>query len=165
MWIPKLTSLLRGAILFVLGFCCCLFGQHLLHSPSDRASHRTEEIRVTSPDGRFDAVLVNESYGGALGGIDWYLYVVRKGRAAPVDPDKALFWADSLRGEKVAWREAHLIELQYDRAEILKLRNLWALDMIERVGSAGEGDYHVEIRLAPTSPDFSLLQPNGEFSH
>jgi hypothetical protein len=69
-----------------------------------------------------------------------------------------------MRGEKVAWRQAHLLELQYDRARIVKFRNLWSLHMIEGVGAAGEGDYSVEIRLAPTSADFSVLQPNGEFT-
>jgi hypothetical protein len=169
MWKPKLRSLFAGALLFalvfVLGFCCCLFGSRLIGGSFNRGSHRTEEMRVTSPDGQFDAVLVSDYWGGAIGGIEWYLYVVRKGHAAPADPDKAMVWGESMRGEKVAWRQAHLLELQYDHALIVTLRNLWALDMVEGVGSHGEGNYYVEIRLAPTSPDFSLLQPNGEFAH
>jgi len=163
MWKPKL-SLFAGFLLLVVGFCCCLLGSRLLRGSSDRPPDRHEETRVTSPDGQFDAVLVSDYWGGALGGIEWYLYVVRKGHAAPADPDEALFWGESMRGEKVAWRQAHLLELQYDRARIVKFRNLWSLHMIEGVGSAGEGDYSVEIRLAPTSADFSVLQPNGEFA-
>jgi hypothetical protein len=163
MWKPKL-SLFAGFLLLVVGFCCCLLGSRLLRGSSDRPPDRHEEMRVTSPDGQFDAVLVSDYWGGALGGIEWYLYVVRKGHAAPADPDEALFWGESMRGEKVAWRQAHLLELQYDRARIVKFRNLWSLHMIEGVGAAGEGDYSIEIRLAPTSADFSVLQPNGEFA-
>jgi len=161
----KLDVLFVGVFLLVLGFCCCLFGPRLLRAPSGGGVKRSEEMRVTSPDDRFDAVLVRDSYGGALGGIEWYAYIVRKGRSAPSDSDKAVFWAESLRGENILWKRPHLVELQYDHALIVKLRNLWALDMIEGVGSAGEGDYYVEVRLDPTSPDFSLLQPNGEFGH
>jgi len=164
MWKPQLSSLFVGILFFALGFCLCLFGPRLLRGRSDRGLNRTEEMRVTSPDGRFDAVVVSDYWGGALGGIEWYLYVVRKDHAAPVEPDRAIFWGESMRGEKVLWKQPHLIELQYDHAEIVKFRNLWALHEIEGVGTYGEKDYDVEVRLAPNSPDFSLLQPSGEFA-
>ena len=156
---------LVGFLFFVVGFSCCFFGPTLLRGRADRGSKLTEEMRVRSPDGQLDAVIVSDYWGEAIGGIEWYLYVVRKGHAIPTGPDQAIFWGESMRGEKIRWKQPHLIELQYDRALIMKFRNLWGLHEIETVGTYGEGDYDVEVRLSPTSPDFSLLQSNGEFQH
>jgi hypothetical protein len=122
-------------------------------------------MRVTSRDGQFDAIIVSDYWGGALGGIEWYVYIVRKGQSASANPDKSVFWGEGMRGEKVIWEQAHLLKIQYDRAEIEKFRNLWGLYEIENVGAYGQRNYDIEIRLAPTSQDFSLLQPNGEFAH
>ena len=37
----------------------------------------TEEGRTTDPTGRFDAVLLVESYGGAVGGgVNWYVSII-----------------------------------------------------------------------------------------
>jgi len=121
--------------------------------------------RVTSPDGAFDAVLVLESYSGAVGGMDWIVYIVRNGKAAPTGPGKAFFEASEMEGGKLIWKYPHLLEIQYDRAEIEKFRNVWGLDQIEDVGSTGEREYFVEIRLAPSSADFSILTPSGGFRH
>lgn len=166
MWKPKLRPIVTGALLFLLGISCCWFVPRLLSSifPVSPA-HSSEDLRVTSPDGQFDAVMVYETYGGAIGGTDWFLYIVRKGRPAPTDHEKALFWADSLRGEKISWNQPHLLEFQYDRAQIVKFRNLWGLYEIEDVGAYGQRDFDIELRLAPTSPDYSLLRANGEFAH
>jgi hypothetical protein len=125
----------------------------------------SELSRVTSPDGAFDAVLVTEGYGGAVGGVDWFAYIVRKGQPAPSGPAKAFFDASELEGGKLIWKNRHLIEIHYDRAEIERFRNVWGLHEIEDVGSAGEREYFVEIRLAPSSPDFSILTPEGNFRH
>jgi hypothetical protein len=59
-------------LVFALGICVCAFGAQLLHllfGPS--ASDRQEELRATSPGGRFDAVMTREGYGGAVGGFTW----------------------------------------------------------------------------------------------
>jgi hypothetical protein len=40
-------------------------------------------------------------------------------------------------------------------------RNEWGLHEVEKVGSTGEGDYVVEIRLVPASAT-SLLTPTGD---
>lgn len=125
-------------------------------------SKDSEELRVTSPNGQFDAVLVRLDAGGAAGGWDYYVYIVAKGKAV-FTSEHSILYAGTLRGEKLAWAQAHLLNIQYDVADIHEFRNLWGLSEIQNLGSTGEGDYLVEIRLAPTSQDFSLLNATGEF--
>ena len=122
-----------------------------------------EEARVTSPNGRLDAVLVREDGGGAAGGWEWYVYVVAKGSAVDERNSHSIFNAGTLRGEKIVWNQQHLLEIRYDIAGINQFRNLWGSDEIHNVGSTGEREYLVEIRLVPSSQDFSLLTPDGGF--
>ena len=74
-----------------------------------------------------------------------------------------VFQAGKMRGEKLTWSEPHLIELCYDVALIEHFRNLWSLDEIGDAGALGERDYHVEIRLVPSTTSYSLLNPDGRF--
>jgi hypothetical protein len=122
----------------------------------------SEVARVTSPNGQLDAVIIREDGGGAAGGWEWYAYIVAK--ASGVDQRKAhsIFHAGSLTGQKLVWSQAHLLEIHYGIADIEEFRNLWGLSEIQNVGSVGERDYLVEIRLVP-SADFSLLAPDGRF--
>ena len=124
---------------------------------------RVEEARVTSPDSQLDAVVIRESYGGALGGFEWNVFIVPKGNETPTDNRRAVFQAPTLTAEKLVWNQAHLLEIHYDVAHIERFRNLWGLWEVRDVGSRGERDYEVEIRLVPSSPDFSILTPNGSF--
>lgn len=125
-------------------------------------SKEAEELRITSPNGQLDAVLVRQDAGGAGGGWDYYVYIVAKGKRVITNAHSVLY-AGTLRGEKLVWADPHLLNIQYDIANIHEFRNLWGLSEIQAVGGAGEGDYLVEIRLAPTSKDFSLLSSSGEF--
>ena len=153
-----------GVLCFLLGLSLCILHSPLLRpvSHSD-ASGGEEEMRVTSPDGLLDAVMVREMRGGAVGGIDWRVFIVRKGNPVPDNWRSVVFRSDKLNGEKLVWRQPHLLEIHYDFADINHFHNLWALDQIEDVGPTGEHDYFVEVRLAPSSPDFSYLTPNGDF--
>ena len=122
-----------------------------------------EEMRIPCPENDLDAVMIRESYGGAAGGHEWYVFINTKGSPIPADYNKTIFHAPTLTGEKLIWRDPHLLEVHYDVAHIEQFRNLWSLDEVRKVGSAGEGDYLVEIRLVPSSENFSLLNPGGKF--
>jgi len=117
-----------------------------------RSSDGTEAMRVTSPDGKLDAVLVEDNAGGALGGIFWYLYVVPKGKTAPSDATRRLFFADELTKGTIVWNKPHLIEIHYDRASIMQFRNISTSDE--------NGLEYVELRLVPTA-EYSLMTPQG----
>jgi hypothetical protein len=145
------------AICFLAG--CGESGQ----SPKTRIFLGSEVARVTSPNGQLDAVMIRDDGGGAAGGWEWYVYIVAKASGVDQGKSHAIFHAGTLTGERLKWSQAHLLEIHYDIADIEEFRNLWGLDEIQTVGSAGEHDYLVEIRLVPSSLDFSLLTPDGRF--
>jgi hypothetical protein len=122
-----------------------------------------EKQRVTDPSGQFDAVLLLESWGGPIGEINWYICIVEKGRSA-ASVQEASIVASDVRGAKLVWRQPHLLEFQYERAMILEFTNLWGSNEIKPKAAFSGGDpYWVEIRLAPTSPGFSLVTPDNDF--
>jgi hypothetical protein len=125
---------------------------------------RVEEVRLTSPDGRFDAVITRETVGGSLGGVYWNAFVVPKGDALPKDDQNSLLYAEVLKGEKLVWKQNHLLEIHYDIAHIEQFRNLWGSNELRGRGQGWRrGDYLVEVRLVPTSSDFSFLNSDGDF--
>jgi hypothetical protein len=91
------------------------------------------------------------------------VYIVAKGNVAGGRHTQPVIRAGTLRNQNLTWSQAHLLDFHYDVAHIKEFRNLWALDEIQDVGSLGERDYLVEIRLVPSSPEFSLLTPDGGF--
>jgi len=129
-------------------------------APSSGKLSGDEQARVTSPDGLFDAVLLREDGGGAGGGWEWYVYIAEK--AKPVEEGSAylIFNAGTLTGEKLVWKQPHLLEIQYNIADINQFRNLAVKHPIV---NGVQRDYLAEIRLAPISQDFSLLNPDGTY--
>jgi len=153
-----LVTLCAGAAICIL-IGCGESGQ----SAKTKLLLGSEEARVTSPNGQLDAVLIRDDGGGAAGGWEWYVYIVAKGSG--VDESKAhpVFNAGTLTGEKLVWGQEHLLEIQYDIAYINQFKNIWGSSEIHDAGSLGEREYLVEIRLAPSHSDFSLLTPGGTF--
>ena len=133
-------------------------------SPSTVGSGaRVEEVRVASPDGRYDAVITRESIGGVLGGVYWNVFIVPKGAGTAEENDRnTILNAAVMRGEKLLWKQRHLLEIHYDIAHIEQFRNLWGSNELEG-RSPREGDYLVEARLVPSSSDFSFLTSDGGF--
>jgi hypothetical protein len=139
---------------FVVGLCAGIVGHRALTMilNTATASHATEAMRVTSPDGKLDAVLVVDTGGGALGGVFWYVYVVPKGEAVPKDKTGQLLLADELTKGTIVWNKAHLIEIHYDKASIMHFRNVST--------TSENGLEYVELRLVPSS-EYSLMTPEG----
>jgi hypothetical protein len=122
----------------------------------------SETLRVTAPNGQLDAVLVTDTYGPAAGGgVDSNVYIVLKG-ASVHKSEHPLFRADPMTGGKLVWGHDHFLEIHYDIANIHEFRNLWGLREAANVGSTGERDFMVEIRLVPANGT-SALTPNGSF--
>ena len=104
-----------------------------------------------------------ETVGPVLGGsVYWNVFIVPKGAAAPKDDKNSVFTASVLRGEKLVWKQNHLLEVHYDLAEIEEFQNVWGSYELQGRGWR-PGDYLAEVRLAPSSPDFSFLTPDGDF--
>ena len=109
-------------------------------------------------------MLTQDLYGGAVGGVDSEVYIVRKGAPVKLDTAYTILQADPFTKAKLVWKQDHLLQIYYDVAHIRGFRNLWCLHEIENVGSTGERDFDVEIRLEPLG-DFSILAPDGSFRH
>lgn len=161
MKIPRIGKLSPRPTVMTLGMAIVV---GFLASCEGRTYNKwVEEARVTSPDGRFDAVVTREStIGGALGSLYWNVFIVPKGDAAPKDDKHSVLTATVLSGEKLVWKQSHLLEVRYDIANIEEFRNLWGEDEVQDRGWR-KGDYLAEVRLVPSSPDFSLLTPDGDF--
>jgi hypothetical protein len=132
-------------------------------APKNRIFLGSEEARVSSPNGQLDAVIIREDGGGAAGGWEWYVYIVAKGSGVDESKVHAVFNAGTLTGEKLVWRQEHLLEIYYDMAYINQFSNIWGSSAIHNVEGTNENEYLVEIRLVPANPDFSLLTPDGRF--
>jgi len=143
-----------GLLLLALGVCVRLFGHDLVTRTfaGQTNTHGAEAMRITSPDCKLDAVLLEDASGGALGGVFWSVYVLPKGSAVPKDASKRLFLADELTKGAIAWSKPHLLEIQYDKASIMQFRNIST--------KSETGFEYVELRLVPSS-EYSLLTPEG----
>src|SRR5882672_5090827 len=114
-----LVALYAGlTICFLIG--CGESGQ----APKTRIFLGSEEARVTSPNGQLDAVIIREDGGGAAGGWEWYVYIVAKGSGVDEHKSHPIFNAGTLTGQKLAWSQANLLEINYDIADIEHFRNL-----------------------------------------
>ena len=131
----------------------------------DAFSKSSELMRVTSPNGQLDAVLVTYIYGPpAGGGVDFNVYIVPKGLPVHIKAGREVFSADPMTGGQLVWKRDHLLEIHYDIADIHGFRNLWGLHELMDTGSRGERDYEVEIQLMPTSAS-SALKTDGSFRY
>lgn len=130
------------------------------HNPDSKV---VEQFRVTSPNRHLDAVFLQDFYGGAVGGgVDSEVYIVRKGAPVKLDTARTILQADPFTKTKLVWKQDHLLQIYYDVGHIERFRNLWGLHEVETVGSTGERDFDVEIRLEPLS-EFSIIEPDGSF--
>jgi hypothetical protein len=165
--VKRLKPLAQMTWLRILGMACATILAALailLWGCGLSGDARTENMRVTSPNGKFDAVLLTDVYGPAAGGgVNSNVYIVRKG--TPMKKVKAgheVLSADPMSCGKLVWKGDHILEVHYDIAWIHEFRNTWELDEIEDVGSDLSRDFVVEIQLAPSSFS-SALTPNGSF--
>ena len=154
----------RPGLLIMCSVCITiLFLGGCGESVETEISKDVEQVRVPSPNGQLDAILTREDGGGAAGGWEWYVYILAKGSHSIPKGAQPVLNAGTLSGGSLQWRQDHLLEFHYNIAQFNQFRNLWGLHEIQTVGSVGEHDYLVEIRLAPESPNFSLLTPEGAF--
>ncbi len=126
---------------FIVGCDCSLTGKW----------EYKETGRITSPDAKVDATLV-EGSGGATTPKLLEVYLLPAGAKLRLNERADLvFAADHVKGLKIFWKQPKLLRIQYDEARILHFKNIWDAPQDFR--------YVVEVRLDPTAADFSL--PSG----
>jgi hypothetical protein len=122
-------------------------------------SRDLEEARVTSPTGGLDAILIRADAGLDF---EYYVYIVARGNRVSTN-DHPIFEAGTLTGGALVWSHPHLLDIRYDIANIDLFRNYWDSSSLRTDREEHDDDFGVEIRLVPSSPDYSLLSPNGKF--
>jgi len=109
-----------------------------------------EVSRTNSPNSLVDAVLVTGD-AGATTSTSSMVYLLPKGAQFRVrEEDDCIFAADHVKGLNIVWKKPQLLEIQYDEARILKFKNFWQTAEVQSFRHV------VEIRLGPTTTDFSL---------
>ena len=123
-----------------------------------------EQSRVTDPTGRFDAIVLFETWGGAAGSVEnWYVCIVRKGQPA-ASVQEAVVVSTSTRNQTVRWQQSHLLEVHYDRAEIMEFTNLSSTSVLKAKLFSNEEPYWIEVRLAPLIVRFLYPDARRRFS-
>jgi hypothetical protein len=125
-------------------------------------SRDLEQARVTSPTGELDAVLIRADAGGAAGGWEYYVYLVAKGNPVHAS-ERPVFEAGTLAGSTLSWSHPHLLDIHCNVAYIDQFTNYWDSSRLRRDREERDDDFTVEIRLAPSSPEYPLLGPDGKF--
>ena len=117
----------------------------------DKANHQMIEC-ISSPDKAVDAILMRESYGGAIGGFFYSVYIKPHGKDKQVDLKTSskdrVFYANHVTHISLVWRENRCLEIIYNRATIEFFTNYWI-----------ENLYVVETRLKPLN-EWSLEKEN-----
>jgi hypothetical protein len=111
-----------------------------------------EVKRVRSPEGGLEAVILTGDAGATTSTVTVVCMVrtgVGIGRGRPADSE-VVFWADGVKNLVVLWRQPKLVDIQFDEARIDLFKNHREIQRSRAVWDV------VEVRLRPTSSDFSL---------
>jgi hypothetical protein len=107
--------------------------------------------RITSPDGRVDAILAKVEIDSSNSNIpsSYAIYLVPADKGLDLQslyPNQKVFYATRIDNLEFVWREPKFLEVKYTNGDIFEFKNNWIL----------EKDYFVEIRIIPRSESFSL---------
>jgi hypothetical protein len=143
---------------FIAGIVVAMLAPKLIYAVFDRTifpEQQAEVQRLTSPDGVADAVLESINCGSPCG-LTYAVSVVRRGDPVPKDRTKWIFLAEDMVSPSLRWKEAHLLDISYDRAFIHEFRNVTYF--LARTGDVESWQYGVEVHLSPSSARFSYLK-------
>jgi hypothetical protein len=137
------------ALLAVLACFCCLAGC-TGSLAGDWVFHEVKRVR--SPEGGFEAVILTGDAGATTSTVT-VVRIVKAGEkigsGRPADSDVVL-WSGDVKNLVVLWKHPKLVDIYFDEARIDLFKNH---EEIQR--SRDQWDV-VEVRLCPTSSEFSL---------
>ena len=110
---------------------------------------KDEICRVSSPNGIFDALIV-EGNGGATTGYSYYVYVVKsgtvfEGKSNVFDIKRATLIADHIEDLKLAWSGKDVLDITYKSARIFHFTNF------EEVTDSDQKTHECNVRLIELS--------------
>lgn len=118
------------------------------------AGGEKELLRSTSPDGRLDAIVMQNN-PGAFSSFQYLLFFAPRGERIKTVPDDPAIVSTSEGDElKVHWTSPHFIEIYPGNSHVKFFANYWY--------SAKMPNYGVELDYAP-SPSRHFLKPDGSF--
>ena len=83
-----------------------------------------EVLRKASPDGRMDAVMIEQNCGATTGFV-YRIFVISRGDKVS---GKARLVADHTSNLDMIWKNPHLLVISYDKANIHRFKNHWYSD-------------------------------------
>lgn len=105
-----------------------------------------ESSRITSSDGRIDAVMVKTNCG-ATTGYSYNIFIVPKGKQ-PSDND-SVFSSDKTEDLNISWASSSELLITYREARIFQFTNFWQsedIDNFNYVVSIVEQSYRMQMR-------------------
>jgi hypothetical protein len=100
-----------------------------------------EVKRITSPDHKVDAVLI-ESDAGATTATSTKVFIVKPGKKVNADSlNLAVFNSDNFIGGDISWKVSKELIVSYKSARIFHYTNFWV--------DADDYNYKVEVTLNP----------------
>lgn len=91
---------------------------------------KDEISRIESPDGKVEAILVQNN-GGATTSESYHLYLVPKG--SKFKNKQELFIADHVQNLKIKWLKEKQLQISYDEARIFHFSNFWQSKKVENL--------------------------------
>jgi hypothetical protein len=112
----------------------------------------TEIKRISSPDNKVDAVLV-ESGGGATVANGHEVFLVLPGKKiTDIPSDYSCFTADHTRKPDIEWTQNKRLLISYDKARIFRFTNFWHSDSLDN------WNYIIELKLKPNDSTGQLIE-------
>jgi len=158
MWLRLvMKSRINNVVMLILISVVCGFGCSRKPFIPLKVVYKQEK-RIRSPDFKVDAVLITGD-AGAVTSEETYVFILPAEKTINMDSldrSGAVFMGDHLKGFDVRWRENNLLIIRYDEARIDGFKNHFDVFGNDRY------TYPVEIRLEPTTSDFSLPQDDRQ---
>lgn len=124
----------------------CLVVLSIACSNEDRPNAE-EQLRLDSPDGRVQAILLSRGYGATVPSVS-ELYIVQKGRK--IEGANLILRADHMTGTAISWKSPKFLEVRYEKARVFQFTNFWQSHDVDNFR------YIVEVRLRPPEHAASL---------
>jgi len=123
-------------------FIFCLgFLYYMVFHFSVFASVQTEILRLSSPDGKLDAVYV-QSGAGAMASGSYLVYIVPKGHQ-PNKTECAVFWGKNTCDLDLSWEDDRRLLVKFSKSDVKHYQSyIYPFPQ--------DAKYKVEIQCAPT---------------
>ncbi len=108
--------------------------------------------RISSPDKKVDAVLIEREGGATVANSNRVFLVLPGKKVTEDDLDLSQFTADHTQNVDIEWEHNQQLLIKYEKARIFNFSNFWQAKEVE------DWNHVVELRLQCTSTDGQLSE-------